>query len=162
MTPFEPHDWLLVTGAVVLWASLLIYCGSRWLYYPRKRALAIQQEIDSMNESRSPDGDGLPMVKGLGDGRGLPRASVKPTDLTAGIGQRTSALESVGGSAVHLKPAAGSEPADSHFSLPPLDYSRMRQRDPRVRLATLPEAKECEMRRLARVEAEARAAQQRI
>src|SRR5438094_4220004 len=65
--------------------------------------------------SRSPDGDGLPMAKGLGEGASL---TSTPNVLTPTPPQAHVHAREMRSAESSLKPAAGSEPADSHTRLP--------------------------------------------
>ena len=70
--------------------------------------------LEAAYETRSPDGDGLPMEKGLGEGRGPRVLSTETHGVVTATGRRTGASGAVGGCDIHQKPAAGSEPAESH------------------------------------------------
>lgn len=84
--------------------------------YARLATLVSESHQQEHHENRSPDGDGRSIAKGLGDERALPIA--RGDDIATVITPPQARVHAREGTERNdvalLKPAAGSEPADSH------------------------------------------------
>lgn len=112
----------ILVAVLTIWLTLLhwpdleqashrLRAGMRWTLGPIRPL-----KIRFLFERRSPDGDGLPMRKGLGDQRVQPPA--RDVEPHQGVVPEQARVHPRGGldrnGEASVKPAAGSEPADAY------------------------------------------------